>query len=201
MLWIGCATDPREASEENFASVVQEGLVADPECLRGGSGWAFPKTVPSDSSATRNTFFVLPWENARDLPMRYAELVKAGLLSHHDGVPRPEFDQYRLTPAGAQVYRTYEGPLGRAGAFCYATRHVEEVVRYSEPADLFGQRVSEVTYTYTLQDVAPWAESPALQAALPALAQALSDRDTPTEGTAAVVLQSDGWQMLVSGRP
>lgn len=202
MLWIGCATDPREASGENFASVVQEGLSAHPMCLGGGSGWVFPKSVLSDSILARSSGWGLTWYRTQDVREQFAALADAGLLSRHDGVPRPGYAEYRLTPVGEQAYRTYEESLdGRAGAFCYATPHVEEVVRYSEPADLLGQRVSEVTYTYTLQDVAPWAEGPALQEMVPSLAQTLSNRDTPTEGTAAVVLQSDGWQMLVSGRP
>jgi hypothetical protein len=55
---------------------------------------------------------------------------------------------------------------------------------------------TEVTYTYRLAQVAPWAEDAGLRRAYPYLEEELASRRTPREATLTLVQASDGWRVV-----
>lgn len=68
---------------------------------------------------------------------------------------------------------------------CLGDGKVDEIVRWTEPADMFGQKLTQVTYRYSATN---------LPATLPA-----DDRrqlETPQEAKATLVQTSDGWQKM-----
>ena len=81
-------------------------------------------------------------------------------------------------------------------AFCYGTAVVDGVVRFTEPADALGQKVTEVTYAYRVTQVARWAEDTELRRAYPYLEAELASRGSPREATITFVQASDGWRVL-----
>jgi hypothetical protein len=70
-------------------------------------------------------------------------------------------------------------------SFCMAKGEVVEVVRWTEPADFAGHRVSQITYTYRGVDPIP---------VMPPEEQARIAE--PKERTTAFELQSDGWRPM-----
>lgn len=187
----GCGGDPREASDANFERALAAYSAEHPMCLEGDA-WEMPTHAFTDPTRWLGGY-IDPEQNKRELEA----LAAAGLVSRHPDTPNPSLIEYRLTPEGEAAYRTYRNSLGsEGGALCFGTPHVEKIVRYSEPADLFGQQVSEVTYRYTLQEVATWAEDPDLQRAFPHLAEVLAAQTEPAERKASLVLNSDGWSVI-----
>ncbi|MFH8651973.1 hypothetical protein ACH37Y_04560 [Sphingomonas paucimobilis] len=96
---------------------------------------------------------------------------------------------YAPTEKGAPYLHTVERKATNAmvsvPSFCMATGEVVDVVRWSEPTDFAGRRVSQVTYTYHGVDPIP-VMPPAEQARMA----------EPKEATMSFELQSDGWRPM-----
>lgn len=96
---------------------------------------------------------------------------------------------YAPTEKGAPYLHTVERKATNAmvsvPSFCLAKGEVVDVVRWTEPADIVGHRVSQVTYTYHGVDPIP-VMPPAEQARMA----------EPKEATMPFELQSDGWRPM-----
>lgn len=96
---------------------------------------------------------------------------------------------YAPTPKGASYLHTVESRatdrMVSVPSICIAKGEVVDVVRWSEPTDFGGRRVSQVTYTYRGVDPIP-VMPPAEQARMA----------EPKERTKAFELQSDGWRPM-----
>ncbi|MGO1305771.1 MAG: hypothetical protein ACTMKV_13420 [Sphingomonas parapaucimobilis] len=96
---------------------------------------------------------------------------------------------YSPTEKGAPYLHTVERKATNATvavpSFCMAKGEVVDVVRWTEPTDFAGHRVSQVTYTYHGVDPIP-VMPPAEQARIA----------EPKEATMPFELQSDGWRPM-----
>jgi hypothetical protein len=96
---------------------------------------------------------------------------------------------YAPTPKGAPYLHTVERKATNAmvsvPSFCMAKGEVVDVVRWTEPTDFAGHRVSQVTYTYHGVDPIP-VMPPAEQAQMA----------EPKEAIMPFELQSDGWRPM-----
>ena len=79
-----------------------------------------------------------------------------------------------------------------APRFCFGHRAVTTIDNFTPPAPANGFTETQVTYHYTMQDVAVWAKSQQMQTAFPALAKALSGDSTDTTTLAGAMT---GWQV------
>ena len=188
----GSSSKPRE---QTFEPAINAHLAQNPKCI-GEPAITFPAGVPSapymlDLSA-----------DYRAKVQRLETLVRLGLLTRRverEGTVQQE-NVYELTSAGRAVHRQF--PPGRwdpskpVAAFCYGTAAVDSIVRFTEPAEGLGQVTTEVTYTYRLAHVAPWAEDAALRRAYPYLEEELATRGAPREAALTLVQASDGWRVV-----
>lgn len=71
--------------------------------------------------------------------------------------PRP-VRRYELTEEGRKYFQVKPGELGQSSAFCYGHETVDSIVKWTEPAAAGPNMQSEVTYTYRIADLAPWAK-------------------------------------------
>lgn len=112
-------------------------------------------------------------------------------IMSEDALVRQPTLSYAPTERGAKWFRDIERSMGGgrkerfASACGAASGEVVDVVRWTEPADTFGQRISQVTYTY--RGVDPLPLGPAEERA--ALAK-------PIERTVPMMLASDGWRIM-----
>lgn len=195
LLVAGCGSE-RSANEKNFRAAIDTHLGTEPKCI-GEPGITFPMPLPTGRPPEARS----PAYAA--ILQRLDALVRLGLLSsrvERGGVAGEE-TVYDLTPAGRAVHRQVRkgrwDPLRPVAAFCYGTAAVESIVRFTEPAEGLGQVTSEVTYTYRLRDVAPWAEDPELRRTYPYLEQELATREgSPREARLTLVLADDGWRVV-----
>jgi hypothetical protein len=108
--------------------------------------------------------------------------------------PTQPVKRYELTAEGQKYFRQTHGPLGQTGSFCYGQKTVDSIVKWTAPVAVATDSQSEVTYTYKIANLAPWAEMPDIQ-------RVFWDVRTTIKGiskTTAVVgvqLTNQGWQV------
>jgi hypothetical protein len=207
MLLASCA-DPKAASNANFEHVINAWVEKHPPCITipwgdaqegDGSRMDFPRY--KESTPQKLAFM----EDARKKQVdQFDALVEAGLLKSSPtqitrkiafgGDKNVAVTAYDLTDKGkAALEKDEKGvPLsGARTAFCYGKPHVDEVTQFTEPGDMMGMKVSQVSYRYHLEDLPDWAKSSRIKAAFPDI-----ERNTAEslDGKAAVVLTGDGWK-------
>jgi hypothetical protein len=190
---VTACSDPKAASEKNFKVAMQRHLDgAYPKCYFVDN---FPKTADYYGGADE----------------RYAQLqalTKAGMLSAKE-IERKELKDlfsstqktfvktnFDLTDEGRKAYKAdatknYRG--GSVGGFCFGKATVKAVTQFSEPGDLFGQRVSRVNYEYTVSDLPKWAITPDMLAASKQLKIDAESAVTPIKALQAAILTNNGW--------
>lgn len=180
--------------QAELRSAIDAHLAKTPRCI-GDIAWRFPVDLRQEYDRVMEPEWAAMLE-------RLDTFVRLGLVRSRP-VPdapwgRPK--RYELTDAGQQAYREF--PAGRwdprkpAGALCYGTPVVDSIIRYTAPAETMGAVQTEVTYSYRLQQVAPWAGDTALQRLHPQIGRELGREASRPEARAILVRASDGWQVV-----
>lgn len=150
------ACGEKQVTEADFTAALDQGFeTAGPVC------------APLDKSfpATLNQM-----EQEYGVGRALSALEGAGLLS---SAPDGKGRRYEVTEAGRKFYTEREGrSVGLAvqkvkhGFMCFADMRVDKVNRWDAQAD----QGFAVSYTYRLENVAPWATAPSVMQAMPKLA-------------------------------
>lgn len=187
---VAACSDPKVANEKNFKVAIQNYLDAVyPRCY-----------FTEDFPATISMF------DARGAKATFKALTNAGLLSEKEEphevteifgrkkvVVQPTF---HLTEEGKKFYKTDAvKTLGgkTIGGFCLGKATVKEVSQFSEPSDMFGQRISRVNYTYEVSGLPAWTKSSEILSAISALKADVESEKTPVKKLDALVLTNNGW--------
>lgn len=185
----GCS-DPKAATGKNFKAAAQDYLDS-----------TYPKCYVARNFPVTEEYF--PGEPGSSLP----GLAKAGLVSETELSRREIADwsgggkktrvksTFDLTGEGRKFYKesVQHAMQGMVGAFCAGKAKVSEIVRYTEPSDAFGTRVSRVHYTYYVDDLPKWASTPELVSAVHSLKEDVESKDKPIKKTETFVLTNEGW--------
>lgn len=96
---------------------------------------------------------------------------------------------YMPTAKGSPYFRTKSlrmasGPVPLP-ALCIANGRIDQIVRWTDPADLLGRTITEVTYRFSAADLPAWVPAADRKAAA-----------TSLEEKATLVRASDGWQVM-----
>lgn len=182
----GCGSK-QDANKSNFQSAIQDYL----DTKKGVCVMLPAKEVPFTLQKSGGMNFI-------NEPEKAAALVSAGLLSAKDTEVKAAFGnqmvagvQYSLTDDGKKyLVKGAAGNLGNWDAFCGGKYKVKEVENFTQPADMFGTKISQVNFVYEVDDAPAWAKQPALQAAYPSVQHDLSG--TPGD-KAVLVATNDGW--------
>lgn len=150
------ACGEKQLAEADFKAVLDKGFEkAGPVCVPLDKG--FPATLNQ-------------MEQEYGVGRALTALEGVGLLSSAvDGKGR----RYEVTEAARKFYTEREGQsVGlivqkvKHGFMCFADVHVDKVIRWDAQAD----QSFAVSYTYRLENVAPWATAPRVIQAMPKLA-------------------------------
>jgi hypothetical protein len=186
---VGCS-DHKAASEKNFTVAIQSYLdTAYPKCYFVHN---FPATDDFDIGGNRPAL---------------GALTKVGLLVQKEerkevrklfgaGTQVQIKTTYDLTEEGRKYYKVdaAKGLMGNSiGGFCFGKARVKAITQYSEPADMFGQKISRVNYEYTVGDFPAWATTPEVIGAINTLKAEVESSTTPVKKLEAVVLTNNGW--------
>jgi|SRR5579859_4497510 len=196
-IWIaGCgALDKNAPTKSNFKVAIQSALDKRPRCLTT----LVPKDVPAIGKHLRPDTELEPYV-AAGLVNRTEANVDARqdwmmLYGPKPGQKVPGY-HYDLTELGRKVSHPNTRQHIIAGShldFCYAMPEVDEVVRFTQPADAMGMTVTRVTYNYHLANFSEWARNPAFANA-ENLDRDLSLASQPREESMELILTSDGWR-------
>jgi hypothetical protein len=194
VLSAGCS-DPKAPTEDNFSVALESALAQRPMCFL-----AEAKRWPSPASTEH------PFIRARETQL--TALANAGLLRSESRVVdtgRPVRDllisellrgdrvaTVKDTVTDYHWTETGQAALSERG-LCYGTAKLQDVVRWTEPAEFMGGKMTQVTYTYTIGNRPAWAETSAFRSAFREVAAQL---DRASEGTATLVLTNEGWRVM-----
>lgn len=209
LLGLQACNDPKAASENNFAKVIEARLKENPVCfeLKGTK-------LPSRNQIKGSGIYL-----QADMTELHA-LAELGLLGIKNVIVKGEeksvrrpfgstekyklpdsvFEEYTLTESGKKHYAEYVSRGGwhanagdKVGKFCYAEKKLNEIVNWTEPADMMGFTISEVTYKYSFDNVADWAKTETARDKLKIFAgDELSNQ--PLTARMGLQLTNKGWE-------
>ncbi|MFM0219787.1 MULTISPECIES: hypothetical protein [Paraburkholderia] len=182
----GCGSK-QDANKSNFQAAIQDYL----DTKKGVCVMVPAKELPFTLQKSGGMNFI-------NEPEKAAALVGAGLLSAKDTQVKAAFGnqmvagvEYSLTDEGRKyLVKGAAGNLGNWDAFCGGKYKVKDVENFTQPADMFGTKISQVNYLYEVDDAPAWAKQPAIQAAYPSVQHDLSG--APGD-KAVLVATNDGW--------
>lgn len=181
-LLVGCG-DRRAVDADTFKQALQHYYDGHPECV------ALPIDLTNGAVDDADGMY-------RD---QINALIKSGLLvaAGQNGAKGSavagagKTSPYVPTAAGkAAIHAAPDRFLG-GSMICYAHRKIVDIVSFTQSTEMLGSKVVEVTYSYTLTKIAPWARIAAIQAEFPAIKTAVA---APTMRAAEGLVQTDhGW--------
>lgn len=171
VLLAGCFEDPKAATKANFKKAAEAKFA---EVEKSGEFCIGPREVPH---LQQTSSFDL---NASRLALK--KLESSGLLLATRPAGGLRVKEYNLTEQGELYFEENRG-------FCFVRAEVVEVLQFTEPADLRGQRVSKATL---LLKVVPVKADPVFVKKAGELNPAINEE--PKETQIAFVLTSEGWQ-------
>ncbi|WP_439672817.1 Lipoprotein (plasmid) [Cupriavidus necator] len=183
----GCGSK-QDATKSNFKAAIQDYF----DKTKGACVMAPAKSFPFKIEKKDGLRFMRNPEKA-------AALAKAGLLSEAEA-EMPSQNPWNKTPIPATEYGLTEfgkkflikgagGNIENWDGFCGGKFKVVEVDNFTQPADMFGSKVSQVNYTYEIVDAADWTKVPEMRAAYPQLKAASEKARDKT----VLVATSEGW--------
>lgn len=185
----GCGDDSKTANEANFKVALNAHFAKMKECSGIGG--------KTDANGYIKTFRVKGHEWTAQEKERFIELEKRGVLevvkfqkeetSFTTDTEMVDYVGYKFSVMGKGYLRPTELDTGTVNSgipqLCYGTKSVLEVTNFTEPADVAGVKASNVKFKYKLVDIAPWADSPAVNA------KAIN----ASEDSEDMILTNDGW--------
>jgi hypothetical protein len=184
----GCS-DPKAANEENFKKATQEYLdTTYPKCYVHTE---FPVTIDWDISGIKGKLQALAKVGL--VVESEGKIERSGFGNKKNFVTAPSFD---LTDEGRKFYKAnIAKTLGgkTLGGFCVGKATVTEVSQFSEPSDMFGQRISRVNYTYKVSEFPSWAKSDEVLEAISNLKIDVESEQNPIKKLDALILTNNGW--------
>lgn len=165
MLALTACNSAKKPSGANFRKAINQYLAKNGESCTG-IGREFPVDITESEQRLQS-----------DTAMQMAVLERAGLVrsSNTTAVVHRMLDalhgptrarpvkRYELTAEGQKYLQKTPGIFGQTVSFCYGEKTIDSIVKWTEPATVGGATQTEITYTYKIADLAPWAERPDVQ--------------------------------------
>jgi len=187
----GCS-DTKDASEANFHKAAQAYLDTQyPHCFVVTD---FPtKTQDFDVSGSNKALHALAQvgivsekEIARvEVPARLWQAARTDIYYAYD-----------LTDEGRKFYKADAQKMlnGQTrGGLCFGKAEVTAIEQFSEPGQMMGHTISDVTYAYKITGLPDWAAKDVVKANIRDLGEAVATNDTPAREKRVMVLTNKGW--------
>lgn len=188
-LILGCAVDPSDVHPDNFKAALQNFTDKNSSCFLRIE---LPYTVDERS--------LNPFKS------KYDALLKAGVISFEKtgehrvvvagrGTVITELGTYTLKPAYQANYQV-PATKGRGQIGCFVGRKVTigTILDYSEPVDVGGYMVTEVTFDYTVSGLPEWLDHPEMAKQYPGVVAEYRARGLPIKSKRPLGLYENGWE-------
>jgi hypothetical protein len=192
VVFLTACNDVKKPSEGNFRKAINQYL-----SKHGKACTWIGRPFPIDVSESE-----LRLQSGTSAQM--AVLEAAGLVRSSDtvaptpgmfgpGAPR-RVKRYEPTEAGKKYLQQVPGVLGQSAGFCYGDKTVDSIVKWTGPVTMGAGSQSEVTYTYKIANLAPWAERPDVQREFGDVRTTVSGISKSNE-IAGLQLINQGWEV------
>jgi hypothetical protein len=160
LVLLSACKDAKKPSDSNFRKAINQYLAKYGEtCTMIGR--QFPVDITESEQRLRS-----------DAATQMAVLEQAGLVrssnttavvhgmldAPHGSTPPQPVRRYELTAEGQKYFQKTPGIFGQTTSFCYGDKTVDSIVKWTEPVTMGAATQTEVTYTYKIAYLAPWAE-------------------------------------------
>lgn len=185
----GCS-NTTEANNTNFKKAINDYFDKSPACVHVFGAHNMPDTIEVSPYTQLTT-------------TEYDNFARLGLLQVTEGeIQKSDFlrssykvktKTYALTEEGKKYYgqdKIQRMGISNAGTFCYGKRSVVAINNFSAPANMMGQTVSDVHFTYEISDLAPWTKDPQVRAKFKEIERTTAG---PNKGSATLVKTDKGW--------
>jgi len=102
--------------------------------------------------------------------------------------------RYAPTEEGKKYLQQVPAVLGRSAGFCYGDKTVDSIVKWTEPVTMGAYSQTEVSYTYKIANLAPWAERSDVQREFGDVRTTVNGISKSNE-IAGLQLTNRGWQV------
>lgn len=192
----GCS-NKSDANEKNFgAAITQYFDQKGAQCL-GLSSWPVDVTEYNASKGLHDAPAMAALESAGLVHSVDAEVLKPDPF----GTRRVRVKRYTLTEQAKPFVREWEArtiPLDggpstvKEADLCWGRKTLEKVIKWEGPVQEEKQ-VATVVYTYKVEQVAPWANDPKIQAVYGSIERVMADAGKRTDRH-GLRLTNLGWQ-------
>ncbi|PTM45496.1 hypothetical protein C8J24_1717 [Sphingomonas aerolata] len=200
---LSACSDPKAASKDNFQDAI-EPVVKNAFCRplpiaqyrltekASEDVPAFPIVIGAVAEqwagSTENQVRSMLEAAAKEGFLERTEKTTPAAYGSSDALKPTHVVSYEPSNKGKGMFRGIAGK--RAGSperpnVCAGDGKIDEIVRWTEPADAFGQTMTQVTYTYSGTNFVEGAPKEMIAAA-----------SKPKEATITLVKMSDGWQAM-----
>ena len=160
LVLLSACNDSKKPSDSHFRTAINRYLAKHGEACTM-IGREFPVDVTESEqrlqSDTATQMSIL--EQAGLVHSNNTTAVVHGMLDAlHGSNPPQRVKRYELTAEGQKYFQKTPGIIGQTASFCYGDKTVDSIVKWTEPATMGAIMQTEVTYTYKIADLAPWAE-------------------------------------------
>jgi hypothetical protein len=102
--------------------------------------------------------------------------------------------RYEPTEEGKKYLQQVPGTLGQRTGFCYGDKTVDSIVKWTEPVTMGASSQTEVTYTYKISNLAPWAQQSDIQHEFGDVRATVNGISKANE-VAGLQLTNQGWEV------
>jgi len=162
---LSACNDAKKPSDSNFRTAINHYLVKHGEaCTMIGRQFPVDITESEQRLQSDTAMEMAVLEQAGLVRSSNTTAIVHGMLDALQGPTPPQpVKRYELTAQGQRYFRKTPGILGQTTSFCYGQKTVDSIVKWTEPMTMRAATQTEVTYTYKIADLAPWAERPDVQ--------------------------------------
>lgn len=165
MLALSACNSTTKPRDSNFTKAINQYLAKHGEaCTTIGRQFPVDVTEPEQRLQSDTAMQMAVLEQAGLVSSRNTTAVVYGMLDAlHGPTPPQPVRRYELTTEGQKFFQKTPGILGQTASFCYGEKTVDSIVKWTEPVTMGAATQTEVTYTYKIADIAPWAQRPDVQ--------------------------------------
>jgi hypothetical protein len=199
MFLLAACNDAKKPSVANFTTAIDQYLTKHGEACTA-IGQAFPVNIPKSEPV-----------GSSGIGAKMAALQEAGLVHATEttavvhsmldplrgSTPPQPVKQYDLTGEGEKHVRQIPAIFGHTTGLCYGHKSIASIIKWTEPTTVEADTQAEVSYTYKIPDLAPWAERPNVQQAFPDVRAVVSGISSATQ-TIGLHLTNHGWEPIDS---
>ena len=157
---LSACNDAKKPNDSNFSKTINQYLAKHGEvCTMIGREFPVDVTESEQRLHSDTAAQMAVLEQAGLVRSSNTTAVVHGMLDAlHGPTPPQPVKRYELTTEGQKYFQKTPAIFGQTTSFCYGDKTVDSIVKWTEPVRMGSATQSEVTYTYKIADLAPWAE-------------------------------------------